>query len=236
MTEAKPRLMVVDDDVRLTELIADFFRYEGFEVSVENHGGAAAARILDEQPDVVILDLMLPGEDGLAICRKVRPEFTGVILMLTARQGEIDQVVGLELGADDYVPKPASPRLLLARVRAQLRRVSAAPKPDDTLATQRIDGDLVADQSAREARIGEQVIDLTTAEFDLLWTLMGAKGTPVTREDLLRELRGISYNGLDRSIDVRVSQLRRKLSASPDWPDRIKTVRGVGYQFVPTRT
>jgi two-component system, OmpR family, response regulator RstA len=222
------RILLVDDDVRLTTLIAETFTREGFEVSVCNHGGEAVERILREQPDLVVLDLMLPGEDGLTICRKVRDAFRGPVLMLSARGDEIDQVVGLEVGADDYVAKPASPRLLVARVRALLRRRASAEAVE---ADRRTVGPLVVDRSALAATVGSTTLTLTTAEFDLLWMLADKAGQPVGREDLLRHLRGIAYNGLDRSIDVRVSQLRRKLQDVPEAP-QIKTVRGVGYQLV----
>ena len=224
-----PHLLVVDDDVRLTGLVGDYFRREGFSVDVVNHGADAVPTALRSAPDIVLLDVMLPGEDGLSICKRLRAEgFTAPILMLTARGDEIDQVVGLELGADDYVAKPASPRLLLARIRALLRRQAPAPEAESV----RVAGPLSVDQATRRATLDAALLDLTTAEFDLLWVLITRVGTPVSRDDLVRELRGIAYDGLDRSIDVRVSQLRRKLHTHPSV--RIKTIRGVGYQLVAT--
>ncbi|MFT4627574.1 MAG: two-component system response regulator RstA [Myxococcota bacterium] len=224
--DAPARILLVDDDMRLTALVADYLRREGLEVGVVNDGRLAVERILAERPDVVVLDLMLPGEDGLSICRRVREEFGGAILMLTARSDDVDQVVGLELGADDYVVKPVSPRLLLARIRAMLRR--GRPEVDRG----RLEvGGLVVNQRTRTARVGEAVMTLTTGEFDLLWCLARHAGRPLSREALLKELRGIRYDGLDRSIDVRVSQLRRKLRTFPGAPE-VKTVRGVGYQLV----
>ena len=169
---------------------------------------------------------MLPGEDGLSVCRAVRSEYHGVILMMTARGDELDQVLGLEMGADDYVAKPVSPRLLLARVRALLRR--AGPRSGEERI---VDGDLQIDRSRREVRFREDRLELTTAEFDLLWSLARRAGRPVTRQDLFQELRGIDYDGVDRSMDVRVSQLRRKLESFTGGPTVIKTVRGVGYQY-----
>ena len=222
------RLMLVEDDVRLASLVSEYLENNGHQVAVEHRGDRAVDRILAEKPDLVVLDLMLPGEDGLSICRRVRPKFPGPILMLTARGEEIDQVLGLELGADDYVAKPVSPRLLLARIKALLRR--GGQEAD----VARIEaGTLVIDRAAREARIAGELLGLTSAEFDLLWALAGKAGEPVSREVLLKELRGIDWDGIDRSMDVRVSQLRRKLAADPDHAGRIKTVRGVGYQFVP---
>ena len=224
---APPHLLVVDDDVRLTRLVGDYFRREGFSVDVVNDGAEAVDTALRLRPDLVLLDVMLPGEDGLSICRRLRAaDFTAPILMLSARGDEVDQVVGLELGADDYVPKPASPRLLLARIRALLRR-QTQPEPASTTLTA---GPLHADQTTRQVTLDGVLVTLTTAEFDLLWILIARVGTPVSREDLIRELRGIAYDGLDRSIDVRVSQLRRKLHTHPGI--RIKTIRSVGYQLV----
>lgn len=222
-----PKILVVEDDTRLAALTAEYLEAHGFEVAVEHRGDRAVARIEAEQPHLVVLDVMLPGEDGFSICRQVRPRFAGSILMLTARGEELDQVLGLELGADDYVAKPASPRLLLARVKALLRRGPSTS--GDRLEC----GSLVVDRSARAADINGVPLPLTSAEFDLLWCLASRAGEPISREDLLLELRGIKWDGLDRSMDVRVSQLRRKLAAFADHKDRIKTVRGIGYQFAP---
>ena len=220
-------IFVVEDDARLAELVRDYLTQSGFTVTHEPRGDRAVDGILAAEPDLVILDLMLPGEDGLSICRRLRPAFSGPVLMLTARGDEIDQVVGLEMGADDYVAKPVSPRLLLARIRALLRR--GAP-----VEASRVEcGSLVVDLGARSATIDGEAVDLTSSEFDLLWVLATHAGRPVSREELVRELRGIQYDGVDRSIDVRVSQLRRKLATDPRHSDRIKTVRGVGYQLVP---
>jgi two-component system response regulator RstA len=226
----EPHILLVEDDVRLTRLIAEYLKPEGLRVSIEHDGAKAAERIRTERPDLVVLDHMLPGEDGLSILRKVREEFPNPILMMTARRSEVDQIIGLEMGADDYVPKPVTPRLLLARIRAALRR--RAPQE---AAQQYDDGRLVVDQGTREAVLDGNLLDLTSAEFDLLLVLIDFAGRPVSRDLLLQRLRGIAYDGFDRSIDVRVSQLRRKLREGSDlkW---IKTVRGVGYQFVPARS
>ena len=222
------RLMLVEDDERLASLTAEYLTAHGHEVEVEHRGDRAVDRILAERPDLVILDLMLPGEDGLSVCRRVRGEYSGAILMLTAQAEDIDQVLGLELGADDYVAKPVSPRVLAARVKALLRR-GGSTGDDDALEF----GSLRIDRTSRETTVDGVPLDLTSAEFDLLWALASQPGKPVSREDLLRSLRGIDWDGVDRSIDVRVSQVRRKLAADPRHAGRIKTVRGVGYQFVP---
>ena len=225
----RAHILLVEDDIRLAELVSEYLTHHGLHVRHEPDGARAEARILEEQPDLVILDVMLPGVDGLTVCRRVRPRYDGAILMLTARGDEVDQVLGLELGADDYVAKPASPRLLLARVHALLRRRAPSSPRGKRLTC----GDLVADRAARSVRLAGEPLDLTTAEFDLLWALMRRAGEPVTRQELFRELRGIDYDGYDRAMDVRVSQLRRKLFTDAGRPSRIKTVRGVGYQLVP---
>lgn len=224
--EPRPRVLVVEDDARLAGLMVEYFNVEGFDMSVEANGANAVARILAEQPDLVILDLMLPGESGLSICKRIRPAYTGPVLMVTARGDEVDQVVGLEVGADDYVPKPASPRLLLARARALLRRHAPVSGPPAF-----IDGDLRVDPATREARVNGELIELSTAEFDLLWLLVEHAGKVLSRDQILERLRGIEYDGLDRSIDVRVSKIRQKLGDDPRQPSRIKTVRGLGYLY-----
>ena len=221
-----PRVLIVEDDARLAELLAELLGHEGFDVAVEADGRRASDRILAERPDVVVLDHMLPGESGLGVLKRVRPQFTGGVIMLTARAGEIDQVLGLELGADDYMAKPASPRVLIARIRALLRR--GAPVEDARAG-------VALDLAAREVTVDGERVELTTAEIDLLEVLVRHAGQPVSRETLVQALRGIEYDGLDRSIDMRVSALRRKLRVRPGAPDRIKTVRGVGYQLVVER-
>src|SRR5690606_2596516 len=177
------------------------------------------------------LDLMLPGEDGLSICRKVRSGgYDGPIMMLTARSDETDQVLGLELGADDYVLKPVRPRVLLARIRALLRRRETGDSQEEP---QRLEfGPLVIDKAMREAWLSERAIELTGAEFDLLWLLASNAGRILSREEIFTSLRGIGYDGQDRSIDVRISRIRPKIGDDPMHPRLIKTVRSKGYLFV----
>lgn len=228
-------ILIVEDDERLASLTRDYLESNGLRVSIENDGARAIERIKQEQPDLVVLDLMLPGEDGLAVCRIVRPHYHGPILMLTARTEDLDQVLGLEMGADDYVAKPVRPRVLLARIRALLRRVSERPEvPAPTVGTDsRLTfGNLVVDNAMREAWLEGKSIDLTSAEFDLLWLLCSSAGRVLTREEIFHKLRGIEYDGQDRSIDVRVSRIRPKVGDDPDSPRRIKTVRSKGYLFV----
>jgi two-component system OmpR family response regulator/two-component system response regulator RstA len=224
------RILLVEDDARLAELTAEYLAKNDFTVNIEPRGDTAEARILAEQPDLVILDVMLPGKDGFEVCRAVRPQYRGVILMLTARDEDFDQILGLEMGADDYIAKPVQPRVLLARIKALLRRL---PSPGEIAseAETMVFGQFRISQATRTASLGGASIDLTTAEFDLLWLLASHAGNVLSRDDLLQELRGIGFDGLDRSIDARISRLRKKLNDDPENPTRIKTVRGKGYLF-----
>ena len=228
-----PRILLVEDDDRLAELTAEYLRKNDFEVAIESRGDTAEARILAERPDLVVLDIMLPGQDGFAVCRAVRPKYDGIILMLTARDEDIDQILGLELGADDYITKPVPPRVLLARIKALLRRAgTSAEEGGDAAAMESLTfGNFSISQHTRSATLAGDAIDLTTAEFDLLWLLAKHAGAILSRDDLLQQLRGIGFDGLDRSIDARISRLRRKLGDDPENPTRIKTVRGKGYLF-----
>ena len=240
MSDAPPAasLLLVEDDARLAALVSEFLQQHGFEVSVEPRGDRAVERILATRPTLVILDLMLPGLNGLDVCRALRPRYAGPILMLTARDEDIDQILGLEIGADDYLVKPAEPRVLLARVRALLRRHSAPgaaatdPATDSTPQTLAF-GRLHIDRRARRVTLAGQPITLGTVEFDLLWLLATQAGEPLARKTLLAALRNLTYDGTDRSIDIGISRLRRKLGDHADPPVRIKTLRGKGYQFVP---
>ena len=224
------RILLVEDDERLAELTAEYLSKNDLQVTVEPRGDTAEARILSEQPDLVILDVMLPGKDGFEVCRAVRQQYRGVILMLTARDEDFDQILGLEMGADDYIAKPVQPRVLLARIKALLRRLPTLDEHAGENETM-VFGQFRISQATRTAMLGDAVIDLTTAEFDLLWLLASHAGNVLSRDDLLQELRGIGFDGLDRSIDARISRLRKKLNDDPDNPTRIKTVRGKGYLF-----
>jgi two-component system response regulator RstA len=238
MSSETQRIVLVEDDQRLAALVKEYLEHEGFAVRVISDGVGAVEGILGANtggpPDLVVLDWMLPGRDGLSICRELRTKWRGPILMLTARTDDVDQVLGLEMGADDFIAKPASPRVLLARIRARLRATPAAEAPaakgPEGPQPYR-DGGLVIEPQAREASIDGQRIELTTAEFDLLWLLASHAGEILPREKIIESLRGIEYDGLDRSIDMRISKLRQKLGDDPKSPARIKTVRGVGYLF-----
>lgn len=231
-------ILIVEDDERLAGLTREYLESNGLQVAVEGDGAKAVDRIKNESPDLVILDLMLPGEDGLSICRLVRPYYSGPIIMLTARDDDLDQVLGLEMGADDYLAKPVRPRVLLARIRALLRRVKDGaagdePSSEPSNGQDRVEfSDLVVDNGMREAWLRDEPIDLTSAEFDLLWLLSSNAGRVLSREEIFTALRGIEYDGQDRSIDVRVSRIRPKIGDDPLQPKRIKTVRSKGYLFV----
>lgn len=228
------KVLVVEDDVALAQLTADYLVTRNMAVFIEHDGAFAIARITAEKPDVVVLDVLLPGMDGFEICRELRlaGNLTPIV-MLTARDEEIDQVLGLELGADDYLVKPVQPRVLIAHLKAVLRRAqlpekNSSPKNNKILTF----GNLEIAYLARETRLGNSRIDLTTAEFDLLWLLASNAGRVLTRNVILKSLRSLEYDGLDRSIDSRVSRLRRKLS-DDQHSAHIKTVRPHGYLFSP---
>jgi DNA-binding response OmpR family regulator len=230
-------ILLVEDDARLAELTSRYLTQNGLKVAVESNGAAAVARFNEVRPRLVVLDLMLPGKDGLTICRELRQTFKGPILMLTAKDADIDQVIGLEAGADDYVAKPAEPMVLLARIRALLRRTelaqqAAAPAGTAQASTDIVLGSLRISESHRVWLDGQE-ITLTTQEFELLYELARSAGTILSRDELFRRIRGIDYDGLDRSIDSRISKLRRKLGDDADAPRRIRTIWGKGYLLVP---
>jgi two-component system response regulator RstA len=223
------RVLLVEDSARLAASIRDYLERHNYEVFIEGDGLAVAERFDRLRPDLVILDLMLPGKDGLAICRELRRHDRIPILILTARGENIDQVLGLEMGADDYVVKPVEPRVLLARVEALLRRSRSVPaEPREARLAA---GRLTIDGTRRAAAIDGRAVELTTGDFDILWLLASRQGTVVTRDEILRVVRGIDYDGLDRSIDARICRLRRKLLEAGGAESMIKTVRLRGYLF-----
>ena len=223
----KYRILLVEDDAELASMVADFLEANGIGVVVEGNGTEAANRISKESYDGLVLDIGLPGMDGISICKTVRSGFEGPILMLTARGNEIDEVVALEVGADDYMAKPVRPRALLARLRVHLKRLQNEPTE---VSNTRIEiGQLVVDSSSRTLTIGGKPIKLTTAEFDLIWLLATNAGSVISREKMYEKLHGVQYDGVDRSIDLRVSRLRKKVGDDPNLPRLIKSIRGVGY-------
>lgn len=229
-TEKKPSVLIVDDDIQLCALINDYLTKAGFVVSECYDGSTAIPVILDKQPDILVLDVMLPSDDGLSVCRHIRQGYTGAILMLTAMDDVSDEIVGLEVGADDYVTKPVSPRLLLARIRNLLRRNLSAQNNSHHNASERIQvDDLVIDQLNREVYFAGEHVRCTTAEFELLWLLASNAGKIISREDIYQQIYRYSASPEDRRIDLMVSRLRRKLNDSSSNPLYIKTIRGKGY-------
>jgi two-component system, OmpR family, response regulator len=225
---ARLRALLVEDDARLAALVGEYLDKHEIDV-VHLPDGERLVRALKAEPfDVLLLDVMLPGKDGLELCRTVRADTTlgkTPILMLTAKGDDVDRIVGLELGADDYLGKPFNPRELLARIRAVLRR--AQPSAPD--AEQLRVGEIVLSLGAREARVGARALPLTQFEFELLAVLARSAGRVLSRDYLMETLRGTEFESFDRSIDVHVSRLRQKLGDDPKAPRFIKTVRGVGY-------
>ncbi len=229
-TEITPSIILVEDDLRLSELVGRYLENNGFRVTITNGGDQVVEQVLRESPDLVILDLGLPGQDGFSICRQLRPAYPNPILILTARNHDIDQVLGLELGADDYVIKPVEPRVLLARINALLRRSRTHTNADHK--TWKFGG-LLINTVARSVSMDGQPIALSSNEFDLLACLAAHAGEIQSREALFQKLYRREYDGLDRMLDVRVSHLRRKLGDEADSLKRIKTIWGQGYLFVP---
>ncbi len=224
------RILVVDDEPPIIDLLTYNLKRAHYEVLVAWDGEQALELARQERPDLVILDLMLPRLDGLEVCRALRREGDMPIIMLTARDAEIDRVVGLELGADDYVVKPFSVRELLARVKNVLRRSSARPA-DDTAEAIRV-GDLTVDLARREARLGEHVLDLSSLEFNLLHALAREAGRVLTREQLLEQVWGYDYFGDLRVVDAAIKRLRARLRQAAPGREPIASVRGVGYKLV----
>lgn len=222
------RILIVDDDPLLASMLQEFLQSHGYSVTVESRGEVAVRRIVSEAPDLVILDGNLPDKDGFEICREVRSRYAGRILLLTGRSQDIDQVIGLELGADDYVIKPVDLRVVLAHVHACLRRPATAQEaPMEVLNF----GPLQINRGNRSARLNGKDVPLTTSEFELLWHLASHAGETVSRDQISRALRGLDHDGTDRSIDMRVSRLRRLLGDDAEHPTRIRTVRARGYLF-----
>ncbi len=222
-------ILIIDDDEELTSLISQFLTMNGYQVIVEHNGGNAISAVHHHQPDLIVLDLMLPGVDGLTICRQLKPNFINPIIMLTALDDDIDEVTGLEVGADDYLCKPIKPRVLLAHIRAQLRRQSHLKNISSQEIKQVSNGSLSIDIAKRIVRYNENEVTLSSAEFDLLWILAMNAGSIISRDQLHKEIFKLDYDGFDRSIDLRVSRLRKKLGDDPKEPRIIKTIRNKGY-------
>jgi len=223
------KILVVDDEPHIVELVKYNLLQEGYDVLTAYDGSEAVVRSRQERPDLIILDIMLPYVDGLEVCRQIRRESSVPIIMLTAKDGELARVVGLEIGADDYVTKPFSPRELVARVRAILRRMArevtpGAPEPLHT-------GSLTLDPTTHEVVLNGRQVDLTAKEFELLQLLMGHPNRVFTRDFLLEHIWGYDYYGSTRTVDMHISRLREKIEDDPASPTYIVTVRGVGYKL-----
>ncbi len=229
MTENRgKRILLVEDDEIFAATLMRFLEKQGMQVQLETRGDRAVQKILSTRPDAVLLDCNLPGRDGFEICREARSGYAGPIIMLTARDDDLDQVLGLGLGADDYLLKPATPHVVLAHLKACLRRLgdSGAQEADEYRF-----GRFFISRSTRSVRLGEDEVNFSTVEFDLLWLLASRAGNVLSRDDITTAMRGIEYDGLNRSIDMRVSRLRKALGDDAESPVRIKTVRGKGYLF-----
>ena len=223
-------ILVVEDEASIASFVALYLKNAGYGVRAVSSGQAALAQVASDAPALIVLDLMLPDIDGIEVCRRIRQRSDIPILMLTARDEDVDKIIGLEVGADDYLTKPFNPRELVARVKSILRR--ATPERRSTETTQLRHGDLLIDADRREVHVGDQEIQLAPKEFDLLWELLDHRGIVLTRDQLLERVWGYTFAGDTRTVDVHVRQLRRKLGdASP-----IVTVWGVGYKVGPERS
>jgi DNA-binding response OmpR family regulator len=226
----KPQtVLVVEDEASIASFVAAYLKNAGYVVRTTASGIEALKLVASEKPALVVLDLMLPDMDGVEVCKRIRQTTDVPVLMLTARDEDVDKIIGLEVGADDYMTKPFNPRELVARVRAILRRATTERQKGESAVL--VHGDLTVDAGRREARVGEQEIQLAPKEFDLLWELLDHRGLVLTRDQLLERVWGYTFAGDTRTVDVHVRQLRRKLGdASP-----IVTVWGVGYKVSPAR-
>ncbi len=224
-------ILVVDDEEPIQELLRFNLEKEGYRVSVAKDGQEALKHVENDQPDLIVLDLMLPGMDGLEVCRKLRsnPKFQQIpIIMLTAKGEEIDKVLGLEIGADDYMTKPFSPRELLARIKARLRRLNPKEEADNQIIVR---GELQVDVTGFRVHVRGEETELTPKEFELLRVLVAHPGKVYSRDELLERIWGYEYDGDTRTVDVHVRHLRLKVERDPSNPEYIETLRGIGYRF-----
>jgi DNA-binding response OmpR family regulator len=220
-------VLVVEDEIEIARVVRDYLRNAGFEVIVVGDGGSAVASVRSAKPDLLVLDLGLPGRDGLDVAREIRRWSDTPIVMLTARGDETDRIVGLEIGADDYVVKPFSPKELVARVRAVLRRTRTAARGDEIVRA----GDVEIDTAKMRVSVAGTQVDLTPTEFQLLATLAREPGRVFTRSQLLDAVHGVAIESYERAIDAHVKNIRRKIEPTPGSPRYVVTVHGVGYRF-----
>jgi two-component system alkaline phosphatase synthesis response regulator PhoP len=221
------KILVVDDEIEIVKVVRAYLEQNGFRVLTASDGQQALAVFRHERPELVILDLNLPQLDGLDVCRAIRRESNTPVIMLTARVEETDRLIGLEIGADDYIVKPFSPREVVARVRTVLRRSGSAPEPPSSIAI----GDLVIDPIKHEVHLNNRLIELTPTEFNILSAMASQPGRAFSRMDLLDAAQGEAYEGYERTIDVHIKNLRQKLGDEPRDPTYVLTVYGVGYKF-----
>jgi two-component system response regulator CpxR len=226
------RILIVDDDVELCELVGQYLKSQGFQIEAVHDGSLGLERSLSGTYSLIILDVMLPGIRGFEVLRRVRAKSAVPIIMLTAHGDDVDRIVGLEIGADDYLPKPFNPRELAARIHAVLRRTVGGPPPDTPAPASILLDDIRLDTRARAARHKARDVELTSAEFELLALFFKSPGQVIPREDLVRGALGRDAEPSDRSLDVHISNLRKKLGACPDGTERIREIRNVGYVYV----
>jgi DNA-binding response OmpR family regulator len=238
ITNNAAHILIVEDDVSLADWIKEYLLLKHYQVSIVGRGDLAVNFIKQHNPDLVILDGMLPGLDGLDVLKAVRPDYTNIIVMMTARDEELDEVLGLEMGADDYLTKPIRANVLSTKIRKYLDRQTTLSSIQDKASEKEIlsekfqYGGLIVDKAARSVLLADQIINISSNEFDLLWSLIQCAGSTVTRDELIQSLRGFEYDGFDRTVDLIISKLRKKLNDNASQPFRIKTVWGKGYLLV----
>ena len=238
LTKSAPHIVIVEDDVSLAQWFKEYLELKHYQVTVIERGDLAVPFIKQKNPDLVLLDGMLPGLDGIDVCKALRPDYTNAIIMVTARDEEVDEVIGLEVGADDYLTKPIRARVLATKIRKYLDRQSKDAMLNHQVANTEQDatklqlGKLIVDQQAHSVSLDGQDIAISTVEFELFWLLLKSAGTTVSRDDLMKQLRGFEYDGFDRTIDLRISKLRKKLNDNANKPYKIKTIWGKGYLLV----
>lgn len=228
----KLNLFIVEDDPKLRQMLTEYFASNGFNVTCFEDSEGVVNAAIAQQPDLIILDLMLPGDDGLTICRQIRNDYSGKVLMLTASDDDFDHVAALEIGADDFVNKPIKPRVLLARIRMLLRRQTLESE-NEVKSKHIVFGQLKLNPQRKICELAGEEVTMTDSEFDLLWILASSPDEVLSREALTFALRGIEYDGLDRTVDNKIVNLRKKLGDNSAAPKRIITVRGKGYLFIP---
>jgi len=226
------KILIIDDDIKLINLLSEYLEENNFKIFYALEGSHAVEEIKTKAPDLIILDIMLPGKDGLEVLKDIRRMYTLPVIMLTARGDDTDRIIGLELGADDYLPKPFNPRELLARIKAILRRqdILTAEDPGENLLIRC--SDMVLNRAARTIKINKKTVDLSTTEFNILEVLMKSPNTVLSRDQIMNLSQGRDCMVFDRSIDIHISKLRAKIESDPGSPKRIKTIWGTGYMFV----